>query len=195
MTKQPHHQKQEERERDRISRLLIYLNDALAMENASVERLQSRTEETEIEELKIALQKHLQETRQQQERLEQIITNIGGKPTEEKAGLPILTSPKSIAEDMENKATTMEWQLKYAEQNAIIENAEVVGYDMLIQWAIKVNVENVIPVLMQNLKEEEDMRMWLRANTPRLFAESWPRIEEEADDAAMRNIGKENRRK
>ena len=162
MTKQPHHQKQEERERDRISRLLIYLNDALAMENASVERLQSRTEETEIEELKIALQKHLQETRQQQERLEQIITNIGGKPTEEKAGLPILTSPKSIAEDMENKATTVEWQLKYAEQDAIIENAEVVGYDMLIQWAIKVNVENVIPVLMQNLKEEGDMRMWLK---------------------------------
>jgi ferritin-like metal-binding protein YciE len=37
---------------------------------------------------------------------------------------------------------------------------------MLIQWAIKVNVENGIPVLMQNLKEEEDMRMWLRANTP-----------------------------
>ncbi len=195
MTKQPHHQKQEEKERDRISRLLIYLNDALAMENASVERLQSRTKETDIEELKIALQKHLQETRQQQERLEEIITNLGGKPTEEKAGLPILTSPKSIAEDMENKATTAEWQLKYAEQDAIIENAEVVGYDMLIQWAIKVNVENVIPVLMQNLKEEEDMRMWLRANTPRLFAESWPRIEEEADDAAMRNTGKENRRK
>jgi hypothetical protein len=41
---------------------------------------------------------------------------MGGKPTEEKAGLPILTSAKSIAEDMENKATTAEWQLRYAEQ-------------------------------------------------------------------------------
>ncbi|MDQ4100990.1 MAG: ferritin-like domain-containing protein [Thermoproteota archaeon] len=194
MTKQPHHQKQEEKDRDRIGRLLIYLNDALSMENASAERLQERTKETDIEELKIALQKHFQETRQQQERLERIITNLGGKPTEQKAGLPMLSSPKSIVEDMENKATTAEWQLKYAEQDAIIENAEAVGYQMLIQWAIKVNVENVIPVLMQNLQEEENMRMWLRANTPRLFAESWPRIEEEAD-AAMRREGKETKRR
>ncbi len=95
---------------------------------------------------------------------------------------------------MEDKATKAEWQLKYAEQDAIIENAEAVGYQMLIQWAIKVNVDKVIPVLMQTLKEEEDMRMWLRANTPKLFAESWPRIEEEAD-AAMTNDTKENRRK
>ena len=143
---------------------------------------------------KIALQKHLQETRQQQERLKEIITNLGAKPTEEKAELPILVSPKSIVEDMEDKATKAEWQLKYAEQDAIIENAEAVGYQMLIQWAIKVNVDKVIPVLMQTLKEEEGMRMWLRANTPKLFAESWPRIEEEAD-ATMTNDTKENRRK
>ncbi|HKI09309.1 MAG TPA: DUF892 family protein [Nitrososphaeraceae archaeon] len=122
-----------------------------------------------------------------------MITNLGAKPTEEKAELPILTSPKSIAEEMEDKATKAEWQLKYAEQDAIIENAEAVGYDMLIQWAIKVNVENVIPVLMQNLKEEEDMRMWLRANTPSLFAKSWPRIEEEADADMM--SGAKDRRK
>ena len=96
---------------------------------------------------------------------------------------------------MENKATGPEWELKYTEQDAIIENAEVVGYNMLIQWAIKVNVDNVIPSLMQNLKEEEDMRMWLRANTPKLFAESWPKIEEEADATALRIEGKENRRK
>lgn len=56
----------EDKDRDRISRLLMYLNDALAMENASVERLQERTKETDIEELKIVLQEHLQETREQQ---------------------------------------------------------------------------------------------------------------------------------
>lgn len=45
---------------------------------------------------------HLQETRQQPRRLEEMINNLGGKPTEEKAGLSILVSPKFIAEDMEN---------------------------------------------------------------------------------------------
>jgi hypothetical protein len=38
------------------------------------------------------------------------------------------------------------------------------------------------------------MRMWLRANTPRLFAESWPGIEEEAD-ADMMSGAKVSRRK
>jgi ferritin-like metal-binding protein YciE len=71
---------------------------------------------------------------------------------------------------------------------------KVVGYDILIQWAIKEYVDKVMPVLMQNLKEEEDMRMWLRANTPRLFAESWRRIEEETD-ADMKSGVKESRRK
>ncbi len=189
------YQKVGEKERDRISRLLIYLNDALAMENASAERLQRRSKETDIEELKIVLHNHLQETREQQQRLESIITNLGGKPTEEKAGLPMLSSPKSILQDMENKATGPEWELKYTEQDAIIENAEVVGYNMLIQWAIKVNVDNVVPILMQNLQEEENMRMWLRANTPKLFAKSWPKIEEEADAAALRSEGKESRRR
>ncbi|HKI09308.1 MAG TPA: hypothetical protein VKA09_13010 [Nitrososphaeraceae archaeon] len=46
------HQKQEDKQRDRVNRLLMYLNDALAMENASAERLQSRIKETDIEELK-----------------------------------------------------------------------------------------------------------------------------------------------
>lgn len=49
----------------------------------------------------------------------------------------------------------------------------------------KSNVDNVIPVLMQNLKEEEAIAMWLRANTPSLFAKSWPRIEEAAAAAAI----------
>jgi len=66
VSQQPHHQKQEERERDRITRLLIYLNDALAMENASAERLQRRAKETDIKELEIVFHSHLQETRQQQ---------------------------------------------------------------------------------------------------------------------------------
>ncbi len=178
----------------------MYLNDALAMENASIERLQRRTKETDdigtnIEELKIVPQDHLQETREQQKRLEQLIINLGEKPTEEKAGLPMLSSPKSITEDMENTATSAEWELKNTEQDAIIENAEAVGYNMLIQWAIKVNVDNVVPILMQNLQEEENMRMWLRANTPKLFAKSWPKIEEEADAAALRSEGKESRRR
>jgi hypothetical protein len=40
----------------------------------------------------------------------------------------MLSSLKSIVEDMENTATSAEWELRKTEQDAIIENAEAVGY-------------------------------------------------------------------
>jgi ferritin-like metal-binding protein YciE len=55
--------KSKKKERYRTNTLLIYPNDALAMENASVERHQKRIKETDIKELKIVIHKHLPETR------------------------------------------------------------------------------------------------------------------------------------
>jgi ferritin-like metal-binding protein YciE len=76
-----------------------------------------------------------------------------------------------------------ERELKECEQDTIIENAEVTGYNMLIQWAIKLNISvaaagaDAIPLLRQNLAEEEKMFAWLRASAPIMFAKLWPQIE------------------
>ncbi|MGB6527205.1 MAG: DUF892 family protein, partial [Candidatus Nitrosopolaris sp.] len=53
-------------------KLTLYLNDALAIENAAVQRLQSRIKQTKIENAKQRLQLHLQETREQQNRLKHL---------------------------------------------------------------------------------------------------------------------------
>jgi ferritin-like metal-binding protein YciE len=151
------------------------------MENAALERVQSRIQQTILEDAKQQLQHHLEETREQQDRLRKIITKLGGTPTKEKAGLPILTSPESILNTMKNTMTLAERELKESEQDTIIENAEVTGYNMLIQWAVKVNIAaNAIPLLRQNLQEEEEMFGWLRANAPAMFAKLWPKIEGES---------------
>ena len=76
-------------------KIIQYLNDALAMENASEDRLQSRLQESIVEDTRIQLQKHLEETRNQKERLNQIITSHGGDPTPAKAELPLL-KPNTI---------------------------------------------------------------------------------------------------
>jgi ferritin-like metal-binding protein YciE len=76
-------------------KIIQYLNDALAMENASEDRLQSRLQESIVEDTRIQLQKHLEETRNQKERLNQIITSHGGDPTPAKAELPFL-KPNTI---------------------------------------------------------------------------------------------------
>jgi ferritin-like metal-binding protein YciE len=76
-------------------KIVQYLNDALAMENASEERIQTRLRETIVDDTRIQLQAHLDETRNQKDRLKQIITSRGGEPTDAKAQLPTL-KPNTI---------------------------------------------------------------------------------------------------
>ena len=71
-------------------KIVQYLNDALAMENATEDRIESRLQETIVDDTRIQLQDHLEETRSQKDRLKQIITSHGGEPTDAKADLPIL---------------------------------------------------------------------------------------------------------
>jgi ferritin-like metal-binding protein YciE len=164
-------------------KFILYLNSALGIENAAVERLQSRIKLTILEDAKQKLQHHLEETREQQDRLRQLITKLGGTPIHEKAKLPISSPPESIVKIMENTmrmTSTAERELNESIQDTIIENAEITGYNMLIQMAVKMNVADAIPSLRQNLEEEEEMFGWLRANAPAIFAKLWPKIDGES---------------
>jgi ferritin-like metal-binding protein YciE len=74
--------------RDSNEKLVQHFNEALAMENAAVEHIQSRINETSIDLSRQQLQYHLEQTRQQQKRLGRIITDLGGKPTSARTALP-----------------------------------------------------------------------------------------------------------
>ena len=80
------------------NKLLQYLNEMLSTENAALERLESRIQQTTLENVKAQLQQHLQETREQQQRLINLINNRGVgttfSPTSSKADLPLL-NPKT----------------------------------------------------------------------------------------------------
>ena len=80
------------------NKLLQYLNEMLSTENAALERLESRIQQTTLEDVKRQLQQHLQETREQQQRLINLIKNrrVGTtfSPTSSKADLPLL-NPKT----------------------------------------------------------------------------------------------------
>jgi ferritin-like metal-binding protein YciE len=80
------------------NKLLQYLNEMLSTENAALERLESRIQQTTLENVKAQLQQHLQETRDQQQRLINLIKNRGVgttfSPTSSKADLPLL-NPKT----------------------------------------------------------------------------------------------------
>jgi ferritin-like metal-binding protein YciE len=190
-------------------KIVQYLNDALAMENAAEDRIQSRLQETIVDDTRMQLQDHLDETRSQKDRLKQIITSHGGVPTDAKADLPILIpntidlvrndlrswspdqsannaglpdsqgnpSVKSIVKETDNIRLAAEKELIQTERDAIIEYAEIVKYKMLMEIAKKVGAMDAIPVIDQNLKEDEQMANWIIANMPNMLRKVWAQIE------------------
>ena len=190
-------------------KIVQYLNDALAMENASEDRIQSRLQETIVDDTRTQLQDHLEETRNQKDRLKQIITSHGGEPTDAKAELPILKpntidlvrddvksssttkstndaassdsqgnpSVKSIVKETDNIRLAAERELIQTERDAVIEHAEIVKYKVLMEIAKKVGAMDSIPVIQQNLKEEEQMASWIISNTPNMLRRLWAQIE------------------
>jgi ferritin-like metal-binding protein YciE len=158
-------------------KLAQYLNEALSFENAAVSRLQSRIKEIQLEDAKQQLQQHLEVTREQQNRLKQLITNLGARPTNDSGQLPILVPPRTIANTLKKSMTSAEKQIKSAKEDLVIENAEVTMYDTLLQVAQLMNAGDTVPVLTQNLAEERAMADWIRANTPAMITQLYPEIQ------------------
>ena len=166
-------------------KLTLHLNEALALENAAVQRLQSRIKQTKIENVKQRLQAHLEETKGQQDRLKQLISDLGNGQksgaTKDKAQLPIPTAPKSLTKIFGNMMTSAESELKAAKEDAVVENAEIIIYDMLTHLAERMNATNAIAVLSQSLSEERSMADWIKTNMPDMVAQLWPEIEASLD--------------
>ena len=173
-------------------KLTLHLSEALAIENAAIQRLQSRIKQTKIENLKQRLQVHLEETRGQQDRLKQLILDLGNgrksAATKDKAQLPILVPPKSLSKISGKLMTAAELELKAAKEDAVVENAEIILYDILTHLAERMNAANAIAVLTQSLSEERSMADWIKTNTPDMVAQLWPEIEA---SIVMGSVGEE----
>jgi ferritin-like metal-binding protein YciE len=74
--------------------------------------------------------------------------------------------------------TSAELNLKGTKEDAVVENAEIVFYDMLTHILQKANVDGeAVSILTQSLYEEKSMAEWIRSNTPIMFTQLWPDIE------------------
>jgi ferritin-like metal-binding protein YciE len=160
-------------------KFILELNAALAMENAGVERLQTRVQEVSLPDAKLQIEHHLQESKEHQKRLQQLISNMGGEPTIEKIGLPLPSYPQTIFQMMTDSMTKQEIELKRTEEDLIIESAEVASYLMLIgkvQMAGGVFLNTLEPLSL-NMKDEQKMVDWIKTNSPGMLAQLWPKIQ------------------
>jgi len=173
-------------------KLVEHLNEMLSAENAAVDRLDSRIQECLLPEGKQQLQHHQDETRQHQERLSRIITDLGGSPTDSKADLPTLRLPtgmmaKKTLTDVAKSITgggggdknpmREELELMHTKEDYGIEHVEIIAYRTLIQLCERLGISNAIPLLQQSMQEEQSMANWIETNLPMTFDKLWPRIE------------------
>src|ERR671919_2894411 len=164
------------------TKFVEHLNELLSLENAALERLHRRTQETFVQNIRNSLQQQLQEEKEQQSKLRKLITDCGGKPTDAKADLLSLNSLTNVTMDAMKKKknnalntiiksksqdeahdgknsnshmTPQEIEILNTKEDTLIKNAEIMAYKNVLKAADKIADKNVINILKQNLREKE----------------------------------------
>src|ERR671925_80493 len=147
------------------------LNLALSYENAAVDRLEKRLSESIVPEVKEKIKRHLDQTKQQQERLRERIKalGMGMEPISEKGRLPIPQPPQKLKIMIESTSSDKEREVWESLNDLIIERAEAIMYKGGIQALELLKADKkTIRTLEKNLKEEEAFANWLEKNNPKI---------------------------
>lgn len=152
------------------TKLIAYLNEILSIENAVIKRLHRRMQQTSLPNSRNILQDQLQEEKEQQSRLEDLIADYWGKSTDAIADLPSLNSLTDAMKKKKGNAlngqdethnnkndnmTPREIEILNTKEDALIKNAEIMTYKNVLKVAEKIADENVMNILKQNLQEKE----------------------------------------
>jgi adenylate cyclase len=178
-----------------ISELVENLNEVLSTENASIDRIISRIDQTPIQEVKQRLKQHLEETHTQKERLKRIIIELGGKPTDAKADLSrsnlpaMMTMRQNFPKTAELKtegngredSILEEDELVQIKQDFVIEHDELVAYESLLQRMQMTDPppqqqREITSLLEKSMQEEESMAYWYKIHTPLILDNLWPKM-------------------
>jgi ferritin-like metal-binding protein YciE len=137
------------------------VRNAHALENQALELLNRQVERIEnYPEMKARLDRHVDETQGQIQRLEQILDGLNESRSMIKDNLMALTGNMAAI----THAVMQDEILKNTYANVAFENFEAASYRSLITIADNTGFRNAVPLLEQNLREELDMIQWLDQN-------------------------------
>ena len=186
---------------DENNKFIDHLNEVLSVENAAIERLERRIQETPIQDAKKMLQQHLQEEKEQQRRLKDLISTYGKKPTDSKADIISLHSLTNEAREKMKKdnvdtgndanttitkisteihdnnninntiMTSEESEILNTKEDALIKNDEISSYKTILKIAEGVMDKDAINILKQNLQEKESMYDKIKSSESRMLKE------------------------
>ena len=157
-----------------------YLNEILSAENAIVARLNKRIQETQFEESKKILHEELEQEMNHRNRLEDLIFEHGGIPTNSKAELLSLNSTagqttiditdnstasdskiRSVLHSNDNyhtpdvKDSQSRSEILRTKEDAMIKSAEILGYKIVLKMSEKINTTKATRILKKSVEEKE----------------------------------------
>jgi ferritin-like metal-binding protein YciE len=130
------------------------LQDIYYAENQIVKNLPAMIEKATNRELASGLKSHLEETRKQVERLEQVFQKIGEDPkaVDCPAMDGLLEEAEEVAGDVADKQVLDAAIIGAAQA---VEHYEIARYGTLIAWAEELGHDDVVRLLNTNLNEEK----------------------------------------
>ncbi len=150
---------------DKRNTLIAWLNDAYAMENSLVQVLTSHSKDAEeYPDVKKKIDEHIEQTKNQAERVKTCIENLGGDVSETKAGLSKLMG--AIEGGMSHMPSDK--IIKNAITEFASENMEIAAYSALVSAADEIGEDEVSEVCQDILDQERETAEWLEANLPDL---------------------------
>lgn len=145
------------------ARLIDWLNDAYAMEQAIEENLERHVKDAEGEpEVHARLQLHLEETRRQAETVKWCVESLGGKVSGAKN---VFANMFGAIQGMANKPAK-DTLVKNSLADYAVEYFEIASYKALIEAARSLGEEGIAGKLTVILREEEEMARFLEHKLP-----------------------------
>ncbi|MFI5405400.1 MAG: DUF892 family protein [Nitrososphaerales archaeon] len=179
--------------------LVKELNEILSIENAAAVRIASRIDNTPIEALKEILKRHLNVTNIQKIRLQDIIRQFGGKPTDAKADLlssfvsssstttGTTQSENNLPENSKieeqskilKQSLPEDYEIVQLRQDFVINHDELMAYESLIENMQVMDIphkQENLSLLEKSMREEEFMVYWYKTHTPLILDNLWPKV-------------------
>ena len=138
------------------------LQDAMRMENTSLEKLNMLLSEAKDPEMRKKLEHHIEETNEQIQRIQGRLQALGIQTTSEKAQAPPITFPGTLA-------TTPEMKLRDDVKNGYAwENFEIAHYEFLKNQSKQAKDDDTKKVAEDNQKEEKDFAKEIEDMIPKM---------------------------
>lgn len=145
--------------------LVTWLNDAYAMEQSLKETMERQVDHMkEMPEAQSRIRQHIDQTKDQAERVKGCIEELGGKVSHTKSALANMMGAIQGMGTGPAKDTA----LKDALMNYAAENFEIASYRSLVTAARELGHENIASTCEGILREEEQMAHWVEQQLPKM---------------------------